>query len=336
MRRYLCALVLASAGFIPNQVFAECERAAPAPVVCESPCVDEMDCCCCDSWTWYFQADAIFLKRSNGTLNETIVLNETTGLPVISTGDFDFDAVVGPRFTVGRAIGGCSAIELSYFGLHDWSEGAVAVGSDNLSIPGDLGLATLDFLDADVMNVTYGSEIHNAEANLIHGVDGIYGIAGFRYFRLEEDFNINSLDLDTGTSDYNIRTTNNLYGFQLGAKVERQFNRVLGSVTGKAGIYGNDASQRTFVGDFDNSTIFRDSLTSQTEVAFVGDLVFNVSYALTDIWSIRGGYNLMWVDGVALAPSQLDFTNTPTSGTNLTSNDTLFFHGAHVGLEARW
>ena len=48
------------------------------------------------------------------------------------------------------------------------------------------------------------------------------------------------------------------------------------------------------------------------------------------------GYNLLWIEGVALAPDQLDFTNTPTSGTGLTSSSGLFLHGFSAGLEGRW
>jgi hypothetical protein len=44
----------------------------------------------------------------------------------------------------------------------------------------------------------------------------------------------------------------------------------------------------------------------------------------------------MWLDGVALAPDQLDFTNTPTSGTAIASDSTLFLHGVNLGLGTRW
>jgi hypothetical protein len=44
----------------------------------------------------------------------------------------------------------------------------------------------------------------------------------------------------------------------------------------------------------------------------------------------------MWIEGVATAPDQLDFTDTSTSGSHVVSNGGLFLHGANVGLEARW
>ena len=48
------------------------------------------------------------------------------------------------------------------------------------------------------------------------------------------------------------------------------------------------------------------------------------------------GYNVMWVEGVALAPNQLDFTDTPTSGTELRSTGGVFFHGANAGVVFQW
>jgi PAS domain S-box-containing protein len=42
------------------------------------------------------------------------------------------------------------------------------------------------------------------------------------------------------------------------------------------------------------------------------------------------------IEGVALAPNQLDFTNTPDSGTDVHTNGGVFFHGVNLGLEARW
>jgi hypothetical protein len=40
--------------------------------------------------------------------------------------------------------------------------------------------------------------------------------------------------------------------------------------------------------------------------------------------------------GLALAPDQLDFTDTLTSGTQLHSTGWIFIHGGVLGLQARW
>ena len=57
---------------------------------------------------------------------------------------------------------------------------------------------------------------------------------------------------------------------------------------------------------------------------------------ITNVWSLRVGYDVLGLGGVALAPNQLDCTFQPGSGTSLHTDGWLFLHGAHAGLEASW
>ena len=57
---------------------------------------------------------------------------------------------------------------------------------------------------------------------------------------------------------------------------------------------------------------------------------------ITDCLTARVGYNMLWVEGIALAPNQLDFTFTPTSGTALCRAGGAFLHGLTLGLEGRF
>lgn len=72
------------------------------------------------------------------------------------------------------------------------------------------------------------------------------------------------------------------------------------------------------------------------EVGFVGDLNCSLVRRVTDDVSIRVGYNLIWLSGVAPAPDQFDFTTTASSGTGLDPGGNVFLHGANFGLERRW
>ena len=68
-----------------------------------------------------------------------------------------------------------------------------------------------------------------------------------------------------------------------------------------------------------------------------GSCLWNLSnYELNKRVSVRAGYNLLWIEGVALAPDQLDFTFTSTSGTALNDGGGVFLHGVSVGIEARF
>ena len=82
---------------------------------------------------------------------------------------------------------------------------------------------------------------------------------------------------------------------------------------------------------------FRDPTTAYAgSVGLLSMLNLSAIYRLTDHWGLRAGYNLIWLDGLALAPNQWDFTNTADSGTSLVGGGCLFLNGANLGLERRW
>jgi hypothetical protein len=310
-----------------------------------------MQCCaaCCQRCPrTYVQAEAIFLGRNNRSGNQALVfdMNQPRGSDVlVGTCDLDFDFEPGVRALLRHYLDDCCAVEASYFGIFDWAATEKACGRNSLAIPGDLGLASNDFFEADIMRVDYSADLHNVEVNFVKSCgscccDGgrrLSCFVGPRYLGLEEELNIRSTDFDEGTSDYNVRADNDLYGVQIGGRVERWTNRFGWEVTGRAGIFGNDVRQSQFVTDFPPPFELRPRTGADGgRVAFVGDLSLSLTYRLTSRCSLRGGYNVMWVEGVALAPDQLDFTLTPTSGSGLNDNGGVFLHGAHVGVEARW
>jgi len=82
---------------------------------------------------------------------------------------------------------------------------------------------------------------------------------------------------------------------------------------------------------------YRDQTSARdVGVGFIGDMNYSAVRRLNRNWSLRAGYNLIWISGVALAPNQFDFTNTTTSGTTLADTGNVFLHGANLGLEAQW
>jgi len=300
------------------------------------------DDCSCDCG-WYGLVEALGLGRNNRTSRVAVirVTDEGTALPgtvLRTTGDATFGFQPGVRALVGWRQDECRAYELSYFGIFNWHASTTVSGNNDLAIPGDLGLASLDFFAADQMTLRYQSRLHSAEANLIESAGSVSSLlAGFRYLTLNEDFNLRSTDLDTGTSNYAIHTTNNLFGGQAGARATQRLDRFGWDATAKAGIFGNAASQVQSVSDFPPGFFLRDrSFGSVGQVAFVGDINLSGYYYLNDLWSLRAGYNLLWIQGVALAPEQLDFTDTATSGTVIHAHGALFAHGINVGVAASW
>jgi len=306
---------------------------------------DGLPCSCRESQPgFYAQAEALFLSRNHQSFRQPLAIrvqdenDPSPGTTLLSTGDLSFGTDPGVRVLLGHRVDDCLGWELSYFGIFHAGTSATVTGDNDLAIPGDLGRQSLDFFGADRMRFEYSSELHNFEANRIRAInDNLSLLAGFRYLYLGEQFNINSTDLDTGTGDYHIGTSNNLFGAQLGARVQRACGRLGWDLTGKAGVFGNASKQSQSVTDFPPGFFLRSPRSnSGGSVAFVGDVNFSLTYRLTDVWAVRGGYNLMWIEGVALAPDQLDFANESTSGTALHHAGGMFLHGANVGLEARW
>ena len=103
------------------------------------------------------------------------------------------------------------------------------------------------------------------------------------------------------------------------------------------GIFGNAAEQHSDpIVDFPAFVVRPRRSESGGDIAFVGDLNLTGIYHLDDVWGIRLGYNLIWIEGVALAPDQLDFTNTTTSGSGISTDGGVLLHGVSAGVEARW
>ena len=66
-------------------------------------------------------------------------------------------------------------------------------------------------------------------------------------------------------------------------------------------------------------------------------LVLALSYLATDHLTIRGGYTLLFLNGIALAPDQLDMNPTMRDSRNfIADRGTLALQGPFVGGELAW
>jgi hypothetical protein len=144
--------------------------------------------------------------------------------------------------------------------------------------------------------------------------------------------------VNVADTSYVIDTDNDLYGAQGGGRIQ-SFNCNWGwEIIGKAGVYGNDGSQsQNNVDELGvNDVVVRNSAASDSTAAFVGELGFSGLARLTCNSSARFGYNVLWIEGLALAPDQLDFSDTPESGTYVANDGGTFMHGFNFGLEYGW
>ena len=108
----------------------------------------------------------------------------------------------------------------------------------------------------------------------------------------------------------------------------------------KAGVYHNRArgSVSEVYQNFENnqSLYTRSFSDSQNRVAFAGNLGITGTIFLRDNLRLFGGYELMYLSGVALAPDQNGGISTSIANVtslNLQSHGQALFHGGRVGFE---
>jgi hypothetical protein len=292
--------------------------------------------------------DVLAFQRDNGATQRPLVNDVNTGDALLSTGDLAASTAIGSRFFLGERSGDGWGREAGYFGVYGMTAVDQVAGDANLVIAGPISQQVLPFSDGDTVRSTWVSSVNSVEFNAFRSrVDGdnfFDLLAGFRYLSLEEQAGMAFTCCSAGptgplTSNYNVQSSNNLFGGQVGARGRRSWERWAVEGWAKAGVFGNaeTQSQGALVDPGGVSTVVRTARSSQaSETAFVGDLNATLVYGLTSVWGVRLGYNLIWIEGVALAPDQWDFSTNDNAGTSLAGGGGMFLSGANLGLEARW
>jgi hypothetical protein len=365
----------AKAPLPPKEVGADPANTAadkcPEPEPC--PCLPGLGCRSCP-WV-YGDVEALLLQQVPEFQKRPIVVDANTGATYLSTSEIDSHFDPGLRALFGVRLCNGLAVEFGYFGLYQQGSNSVQKpnSSSFLIFPGNL--AGNVFVNMNGVEADYSSTLNNFELNLATccgcctqpecGCDAcddedakcddsscskpsrarihcrsIEWFAGVRYLDFGDNLNLVVQRQENGgveTGNYSVQATNHLIGGQIGGRLRNTFNRFGWELTGKAGIFGNDVGQTQTVIDFPNFPLRPTTTAQGSHAAFVGEIDLSGFYRLTDNWSVKAGYNVMWIEGLALAADQLDFNfATSPSGNLLNANGGLFLHGANVGLEARW
>ena len=134
-----------------------------------------------------------------------------------------------------------------------------------------------------------------------------------------------------------ILTHNHLYGFQIGADgtlaQEADRWRISGFV--KGGIFLNNADQATSLSDPGGLGSLAVN-NNNVGAAFFGETGIVGYFQITKHLSASGGYQVMFVNGVAQPVNQLAGTNLANSTATVDASSGLFYHGASAGLEVTW
>lgn len=280
---------------------------------------------------WGVRAGAAILHRDRP--DAITLARPLGGLFDISTGsDFDFGWTGGLDLAIERRLGNsCNSVEVRYLGALDW-DSQVSYDLFGSTEIGDSTVIGGDFLDS-----SYESSLDSIEFNFRHqSSDRFTWLVGFRIVDVDETLNKRVNFIIPSLVDMNWHTENTLYGAQIGG--DFQLWRLSGPLrvnsVMKAGIYGNDASN-----DFTFSLLnipLVNGGASGSQTAFVGEINVNASYQVTQNLAIRGGYQLLWIDGLALASHQAGQTLLEGDINILDSSSGMFYHGALVGADLVW
>jgi hypothetical protein len=188
------------------------------------------------------------------------------------------------------------------------------------------------------------SSIQSAELNLRREVaPNVALLGGLRYVQFrdalqsEETLVYGGANGWVDVSTYDLRAQNELLGLQLGAEalLWSYADRLRVETSAKAGIFGNAASNRFFEQvQYRGATTPNYWNTYRGNAAFVGDVTISGAYQINRHFALRGGYQLLWLSGVALVTEQANSYHASTYRA-FSAGDVLF-HGAMVGIECGW
>ena len=321
---------------------------------------------------WTVSAETIILERIGG-VNQTLVERvpgsvpfdrtaTATGPEAFNSNQFQQDFSAGPKISLIYHHDSGYGAELSYFNITDQSA-TKAIGPDSpadwlvMRSPGTFW-QTQDF-PYQAMVWKSITNLYNAEANGRLNISSrVTMIAGFRWLQLNDNLQgtLSPDDLTAPTwksfpstdifnitpggppgnypAFWNTRTTNNLYGFQIGVDVKMlELGRFSLDGLIKTGIFDNYAEQSTGVSI---DKVIYPSQAKTNNAAFVGELGLQFKYQVIKGLALKAGYIALWLEGVALAPGQIQETSSiPTNVRSLgvNSGSGVLFQGATAGLE---
>lgn len=338
----------------PPDLVVPTETFPAEPLRSDEACLQELRRCCCPSWTHYAIFDVLFLQRDNQVGDRPIVLDNATLPPstVMTTQDLQPGMATGTRVFYGSLFSDAWGWEVGYLGIYGMFGDAVATGDDTLQLPPDLNSAVSNFGDADRVRGTYRSTLNMAEFNFFrydccsecgprcrHSCHCINWLAGFVWAGLDEQAGLAATCCDPPeTSRYDVRTSTNFFGPQIGMRGRREWCRWAVEGWWKTAVCGTAASQSQdpIVDSLSGQTVRPAEASTAGAVGFIGSLNGTLVYRLTDVWGLRAGYNLIWLTNTAMAPTQWDFATSDGAGSGINDNGGIFLHGLNLGVEARW
>lgn len=157
---------------------------------------------------------------------------------------------------------------------------------------------------------------------------------GFRYVNVNENFLFRSTN-SNGVGEFTSDLDNHVAGLQFGMELRyTRGPRLSFGLKGKAGIYGNfnDSITRLTNG----GTLMFDNDDKELQVSFVGELGLDAQYRINDRITLRAGYELLYITGVATVGGQPHLQLDSMTGSVIDDDTDILVHDGSVGLHFTW
>lgn len=302
---------------------------------------------------WQVGVEGLFLQRNRP---EQLDLVQDLFLPndpiVLHLATPDFSHEGGYRITAARQLDENSALELRYTHVPNWATTAhvvsAAPGLDSLSTSPSFFVdlapnAGALFNDFDAVTYTNTTEAYSFETNARRRLNNVATlILGLRYLRVEDFTRISASELASddpnfnGTRNYDIASQSDLFGPQIGGELEYGLTPWLtAGVHGKTAVYAayydqNQANYtptgvtRFLAVDIPPGFSFFETGGNEWGLATSVELGLFSRMYLTDSFSVKMGYELMFWNGIALAAEQY---NDSLNGTEAHDDGVIVLHG---------
>jgi hypothetical protein len=164
-------------------------------------------------------------------------------------------------------------------------------------------------------------------------------LGGLRFAELRERYGVDALStFDEVQEPYTLTydTTNHLSGLQLGLllRTDGTARRLCFEGSVRGAVFGNRINH-----DFALDAPETGTLTGEadgTDAAFLGDVRISAIYRWSARFSLRAGYQLVGLTGVALSPQEVLETKLIPRTAQALGNGEVLFQGLTVGFEYHW
>jgi hypothetical protein len=272
----------------------------------------------------------VILHRSRP--DSAVVATPPTGTPgvLINASDLnDFGWDNGVDATIGRRMDNGLIVEGRFFNDESAEAHSDIPAVTTFRIAG-IGVT---ILGGGALHNTYTTDLSSGEINVGTCVTpGCTFFTGFRWIELHDQLNVAlaGTGLNISTWDEN----NHMYGGQIGTNIlftnpcsPFQFTGTL-----KAGAYGDVADN-----DFTSQVVSR-ARSNETQLSFVGEVDFTALYHVTKHVGVYGGYQVLWIDDVAIAGDQAPTTVQAVGGTRspINTDGRVVYDGVNTGVDFTW